>query len=834
LKLRRLYNLILLLVSITQLVSAQGTEVSGRVTDAATQEPIAFANVYFKGTQIGASTNFEGYFIISTTEKIDSVQASFLGYVSKTKAVQKGTKQVIDIQLEPTSFQLNEISITPGRNPAHRILDSVWAHRSDNDIRGLESYEYESYTKVQVDVDNISDKFRNRTIMKPFAYLFDSLEMAAGEDGRPILPIFVSETLSDYYYQKSPLQKKEHIRASNVTGVGMEDGSYITQFVGSSFHDYNFYRNNLTILEHSVVSPISSEAIGFYVHILEDSMWIGNKWCYQIKLAPKREEDMVFNGTMWIQDSTWALVTLAVEVVGTANLNFVERLKIQQELEPSAAGPWLPVKTRILMDIEEPTDESFGMLAKVYVSNKDIDVNKEYDTKFFKDDLSVDKMAQVQADTFWQAHRHESLTDEDQTIYNLVDSIRDFPRVRTYIDVAKVLTSGYFQVAPKIEFGSYLLTYGTNVIEQHRFRLGFRTTNEFSKQFTLKAYGAYGLRDKRFKYGMVGETFLSRNNWTKIGYQYKHDLEGIGAPDDYEETNALLEAATQLGLLSRMNRVELHRFWFHTDLHRSVTQKIIFTNKFYSPEGDFVFAYFPNPDDPGPVKTTMRTTELAFETVWTPLETKLINDNKRTRLNVHKAPNFTFRYSVGLKGPLGGDFQYHKFNLGVSQIARMGIAGRGEYVLNYNKVLTPLPYLLLNTFPGNETVIRTLSTYNMMDFFEFVADESLMLFYVHHFDGVLMNRVPLMQKLKWRMVLSGKMAMGSLSDDNLRYLAPFDAYGDPVTAVNTLRPGQPYYEIGYGFENIFRFLRIQAYHRLSYTENRRSNFGVKGSVYFNF
>ena len=833
-KLRHLYSILLLLGLFSRLGHAQVTKVSGRITDATTAEPIAFANVYFKGTQTGASTNFEGYYTISTTEKVDSIQVSFVGYVARSKSVVSGTSQVLDIQLEPTSFQLAEITITPGRNPAHRILDSVWVKRDDNDIRALKSYQYESYTKVQVDVDNISDKFRNRTIMKPFTYLFDSLDVAAGEDGNPILPIFVSETLSDFYYQASPLQHKEHIMATNVTGVGLEDGSYISQFVGSSFHDYNFYKNNLTILEHNVVSPISSEAKGFYVHILEDSLWIGNKWCYQIKLVPKREEDMAFNGTMWIQDTTWALVKLSVEVVGTANLNFVDRLKIQQELAPTDAGAWVPIKTRILMDVEEPTEESFGMLAKVYVSNKNVKANETYEQKFFKDDLTVDAMALEKTDTFWNNHRHEALTAEDQTIYNLVDSIRDFPRVRTYIDVAKVLTSGYFRVSPKFEFGSYLLTYGTNVVERHRFRLGFRTTGQFSKRLTLKAYGAYGLRDQRFKYGVITEGFLSRKNWTKIGYQYKHDLEGIGAADDYEETNPLLEAATQLGLLQRMNKVELHRFWFHTDLHRTVTMKLIFTNKFYSPEGEFVFAYYPDLNDLGTVKSTMRTTELALEATWSPLETKLINDNKRTRLNKNKAPTFTFRYSMGLDGVLGGEFSYHKLDMRVNQIARLGIWGRAEYIVSYNKTFTPLPYLLLNIYPGNETVIRTLATYNMMDFFEFTADESLMLFYVHHFDGMLMNRIPLMQKLKWRLVLSGKMGMGSLSDENLNYLAKQDAYGQLVTPVNTLIPGKPYYEVGYGFENIFRFLRIQAYHRLSYTQGRRSNFGVKGSVYFNF
>ncbi|MGB0430808.1 MAG: DUF5686 family protein [Bacteroidia bacterium] len=830
-RLRILYSFLFLFV--INNLQAQ-TAVSGRITDAQTNEPIAFANIVFKGTTVGTTSDFEGYYTLSSSENVDSITVLFLGYKQKTKVLKKGTKQVIDFQLESSDFQLDAIDILPGENPAHKILKKVWVNKNAHDIRSLKSYEYESYTKVQVDVDNISEKFKNRTIMKPFSYLFDSLEMAAGEDGNPVLPVFVSETLSDYYFQASPFQKKEVIKATNVTGVGMEDGSYISQFVGSSFHDYNFYKNNLTILEHNVVSPISTEAIGFYIHILEDSMFVGNKWCYQIKLVPKRPEDMVFNGTMWIQDTTFALVKLSVEVVGTANLNFVERLKIQQELAPTSATAWIPVKTRVLMDVEEPTPESFGMLAKAYISNKNVSVNKSYTDKFFKDDLTVATDALAKGDDFWSENRHEKLTREDQSIYGLVDTIRNFPRVRTYIDIAKILTGGYIKMTPKVEFGSYLLTYGTNVIEQHRFRAGFRTTGQFSRRFTLKGYGAYGLKDQRFKYGAQGELFLSRKNWTKIGYQYKHDLEGLGAPDDYEDLNPLLEAATQLGLLSRLNRVELHRFWFHTDLHRSIVQKVIFTNKLINPEGDFVFAYYPNNSSSSTPASSLRVSELAFETVWSPFETKLINENRRTRLNVNKAPSFTLRYSLGLNGVLGGNFAYHKLDFSVNQIARFGIAGRGEYVLNYNKTFTPLPYLLLNIYPGNETFIRTIGTYNLMNFFEFVSDESLMLFYVHHFDGLLMNRVPLMRKLKWRMVLSGKMAMGSLSQANLDYLAPYDEFGNATTPVKTLQPLKPYYEVGYGFENIFRFLRIQAYHRLSYIDGEANNFGIKGSVYFNF
>lgn len=832
-KRKNLYSL-LFLVFFAQWGVAQVTTIYGRVIDAKTQEPIAFANIVIQGTAVGTTSDFEGHYELVSNESVDSVVVLFLGYEKRVKPIKIGVKQELNFQLQPTDFQLEMVDILPGENPAHRILKNVWANQEKNDIRSLSSYQYESYTKVQVDADNISSKFRNKRIMKPFDYLFDSLEIAAGEDGNPILPIFVSETLSDYYFEDDPPRKKENIRATNVTGVGLQDGSYISQFVGSSFHDYNFYKNNLTLLERNIVSPISTEAIGFYIHILEDSLWIGNRWCYQIKLVPKRKEDLVFNGTIWIQDTTWALVKLSVEVDGNANLNFIERLKIQQELAPSDAGPWVPVKTRILMDVEEPTKETFGMLAKVYISNKDVKVNQTFAPKFFKNDVTVDRMALARTDTFWERHRHEALTQEDQTIYSLIDSIRDFPRVRTYIEIAQVLSTGYIGITPKLDYGSFLLSYGTNIVEKHRLRAGFRTTGSFSKRFTLRGYGAYGFRDDRFKYGVVSNLFLDRKTWTKVGYQYKRDLEGIGALDDYEDLNPLLEAATQLGLLERMNRVELHRGWFHTDLHRSVTQKVIFTSKHYTPEGAFVFAYYPDVEDPETVRSTMQTTEVALETRWSPLETKLINDNRRSSVNVNKAPSFTFRYALGLQGLLGGDFAYHKFGFQVKQIARLGVLGRAEYIAKYDKTFTPLPYLLLNVFPGNETFIRTLATYNLMDFFEFVADESFMLFYVHHFDGILANRVPLLRKLKWRTVLSGKMALGSLSDNNLRYLAENDAQGRAVTPVRTLKPWQPYYEIGYGFENIFRFLRIQAYHRLSYLDDGANSFGVKGSVYFNF
>ena len=316
-----------------------------------------------------------------------------------------------------------------------------------------------------------------------------------------------------------------------------------------------------------------------------------------------------------------------------------------------------------------------------------------------------------------------------------MDTLRNFPKLKSYVEVAKMVSSGYINITPKIEFGSYLLLYGTNVVERHRFRIGFRTTEYMSPYYKLRLYGAYGLNDQRFKYGGSAEVFVSRKNWIKLGYQYKHDLQGIGIPDLFEE-DPLLEAASQLGLLERMNFVDQHRGWFQMDLHRTLTQKIAFSSKVMRPEGEFVFAW----QDPKTqeLKVNMRVSEISYQLEWTPKETRLINGNSRLNINVNKAPDFTLTYRYGFDGLLGSDFEYHKLSLDMRQIARLGIWGRAEYVIKLNKTFTPLPYLMLDIFPGNETFVRTLETYVLMDFFE----KAYLAIGRQHFNDLVIDYLP--------------------------------------------------------------------------------------------
>jgi len=397
---------------------AQKTVITGKVTDAETGDGVPFANVYFDGTTIGTSTDFDGFYKIETDKATDSLVVSYVSYQTRKKAIKKGATQNIDYQLASSEETLKAIVITSGKreNPAWEYLRGVLDHKSENDKRRLSAYEYDSYSKVELDVDNISDKFKEKKLVKQIIGVVDSVENLAGEDGKPILPLFISETISKYYYRDSPTKRKEEIEKTRIKGVGVDDGSIVSQLVGSSFQDYNFYESWIQIAGKDFVSPISESWRLFYDYELQERTEIDDIWCYRIDFQPKRKEDLAFVGTMWItDDSTFALKRIDVTVPKAANLNFIEKIKIQQDLKRIDDGKdiedktketaWLPAKTRILVDVGQINDQWAGMLLKSYSSAENIVINKPRELKFYKDAIVVDEEATNSTDEFWQENR---------------------------------------------------------------------------------------------------------------------------------------------------------------------------------------------------------------------------------------------------------------------------------------------------------------------------------------------------------------------------------------------------------------------------------------------
>jgi preprotein translocase subunit Sss1 len=381
---------------------------------------------------------------------------------------------------------LKEVVINSGENPAWRILRKVWSNKDSVNKDHLNAYQCESYTRIELAADNI-DNLKKSPLLKQFAYIFDSLKIEAGEDGKEVLPIFISETSSDQYFLKNPFRRKEYIKATKITGVGLSDGSTTTQYIGSTFQEYNFNDDWLSILEKDFISPIARGGLQFYKYYLVDSMLLDGKFCYEIKVIPKREQDLAFTGTIWITDSTFALKRISVEVGKSANINFIERIKIQQDLMPVGSHVWAPVRTRLLIDVQEPTKNSFGVIGKFYLYNKNWVVNQPKDLKFYDDKIERADDYQSKPKNYWEAERPEKLDPITLHIYDIVDSIKEIPKVKNYTKVGKILGTGYIDIGDKFQIGPWAMIYGYNEVEGSRFRLGLRTTYSFSKNWILKS-----------------------------------------------------------------------------------------------------------------------------------------------------------------------------------------------------------------------------------------------------------------------------------------------------------------------------------------------------------
>jgi hypothetical protein len=396
----------------------------------------------------------------------------------------------------------------------------------------------------------------------------------------------------------------------------------------------------------------------------------------------------------------------------------------------------------------------------------------------------------------------------------------------------------------KFEIGPYLLMYNHNNVEGSRFRLGGRTNISFSNRWLIDGYIAYGTKDNRLKGSLQTEYFLNRERWSKIGLQFRYDIENVGSLDEFYSPNTFLTFATTFGGSDKMDMTQTFRTWIETDLFKGMTGKLVITHKTFDPVSpDYYFAWYS--DKAKTIKSVNYITgEVALILRYQLRATYVQDGVRRFPVNFNKYPAFSFEYYRGVPGFLNGDFRYGKIVAGVYQNFNVGGFGTIEYDLSFTKVSDQLPYPLLVTLAGNQSVFRTNRTYNLMNYGEFVLDEAMEMSMTYHMNGLIMNWLPLIKRLHWRTVVGARAAFGSFNDQlngfydpvyNRNAILPQSINGNLLTRFNTLSFDKPYAELSYGIENIFRFLRVDLIQRLTWLENPDAHrFGVKISGVFRF
>ena len=832
-KIKKLLYLISFLLLSFSVQAQQETIITGRVTEKGANSGIPFVNIYFKGTFIGTVTDFDGNYSIKTSSPKDSIFVSLIGYKSKAKLVKKGQAQKIDFQLSPEALNLTTVEVRPGVNPALRIIKNAQKNKAKYNRDNLRTIQYTSYTKQEADVDNVTAKMRRWRLFRGFTKLWDSLDVLAGEESKANLPVMMSEVISDIYYHKEGDKRHEDVDAVKIKFVGMKDGSAVSQLTGTDFQSYNFCNDNISLQGKDILCPIAENAMLFYSYYLIDSVTIDQMKCYKIDCRPKNKKDLAFTGTLWITDTTFAIKQLDVEITPEVNIDWVERARIQQIMIPTDTDSWVPEQTRTMVDYSTVTTKFVSLVVRTYNSNKDFIVNKPKNNKFYETRINYAENALTKDTAWWRTNRYEKLNPLEAKSYDMIDTVRSIPFIKKGVNILYFLFSGYKDVGP-IDLGHYLQSYAYNLYEGSRINLGFRTNAKFSKDWIIRGYAGYGFRDKGFKYNLQVERILSRYPWRVVGGQYRNDIDFIGSNYSYvnnmnlgQSPNNIFNTFSHIGNISKLVKQQEYRVWYVNSFNNGITSTLTLQNIVSTP---LFPVYYGDPFHIIEEQKYSRS-EVVLDLRYAANERYVQNGNERINLGNKKALVVDLSFLQGIKNILGSDFNYSKVNVTISNRFKISGLGSSNVYVKFGKVFSQVPYTLLEIPRGNETYFFANNNFNIMNNFEFVADQYVEAYWQHHLNGLLFNRIPIIKELNWREVVGLNMAYGTLSSKNKDFNSQ-----NTFTVMDDV----PYFEADLGIENIFNVIRIDYLYRLTYNDdpykqnyeianpgNKITNWGIK-------
>ncbi len=794
---------------------AQTYTISGKVFDSESKEPLPFVPVLIKGTTVGSTTDFDGNYSITTDKKGDSLISTYVSYKKLTRPISRGVNQTVNMPMVLEGVNLLEVVVKAGENPAHRIIRNVIANKEYNNKIKLDAYQYETYNKVEFDLNRIPKEMRDRKLFKPIKFVFDNVDSAnSGE--KPSLPIFITEAISDVYYRSNPTLKKEVIRANKITGI---ENTSVTSVMGDMYQNINVYDNHILVFNKDFVSPISDNGFFYYKYYLEDSLFIGSTRCYQIRFKSKRPQELCFSGNMWISDTTWAVKRLEMSIPKDANINFINAANIVQEFT-QVDSTWMLSKDRLVIDFAMNKNQ-VGIYGRKTTSYKDFKINQPKETKFYEfgDKIVVEDSALLYSNDFWDKNRHDSLSIREKKIYHMIDTIKTLPVYRTWVDVLTIFVSGY-KVVNNFEIGPYFNLVSYNRVEGLRTRFGGRTSSKFSRWYELQGYVAYGFKDEKFKYSLGFKSFISKKPHRQlIGMTYKSDYEILGQSQNGFSQDNIFASLFRTSPLTNLTRVDQTYAWYEREWVDGLTSKVTLIGRTITPLIANAYTYYKN-DGSIATKENIRNTEVRLNMRFAYKEKFISGDFSRISLGT-KWPVMQVTYAKSLQNAFRGEYDYQKVVLNLSDRIRLiSLLGYTDYTAEVGKIFGAVPYPLMELHGGNETYVYDYMSFNMMKYYEFASDQYASVGLFHHFEGLLFNKVPLLKKLKWREVVTCKALWGSVNEKNRKTLIF-------PTTLNALG-NEPYVEITAGIENIFKVFRIDALWRSTYLRPKAiDNFGVK-------
>ncbi len=851
-----------LLTFICFVLNAAAQFVQGEVTDEATGETLPGVHVYYmddKSTLV--KTDINGKYKIAY--RPGSLVYSMMGF--EIKALEIKSAQRLNVKLREKASSLQEVKVERKRkkysrknNPAVEMMRKVIAAKKNSNLRQHDYLSYMKYEKMTMALNEFTEKVFQDDHFKHFPFLKEHVEIYP-ETGKLILPLTVEEKMSQIIYRKSPKTEKNIIIGQRNEGVTslINTGEIFTGMLSDCFTDIDIYQDQVRLLQYPFTSPISTaSAIRFYRYFIEDTLVVDKEKCYRIDFTPNNPQDFGFSGSLYIlADSTWRVKRAEIGIPSRSDVNFVEHMKIVQDFEPLPSGEQVVVNNKMLIQMELASwIQKFQVERVVKYSGWDFTPIAE--RKFnFKGDTKLEPSAQMRDEAFWEEQRPTPLSKGENTMDLFMQRLYNIKGFKQIIWVGKALVENFVETSvnperpSKVDIGPINAMIGSNSVEGFRLRASAQTTANLNKHWFFRGNAKYGFGDQRWKgmgevtYSFNEKDYLPREYPVRnLKFTYENDVASPSdkfVPTDKDNVFVALKWAP----VNHMNYYERYNLlldweWenglrFHAQARREWNEGA--GDLFYQPMNGTANPIMDSPTNIHKIKFTEFTAGFTFQPGAT-----YINTKQRRLTTNFDAPIMGLSHTTGVKGLLGGQYDYNFTEATLYKRFWLRSWGKMDFMLKgglqWNKV--PYPFLIMPA--ANMSYIIEGYTFSLMQNMEFPTDRYGSMMFSWDLNGKILNRIPLIRKLKWREFIGVNMLWGQLTDKNnpflesnyndnkLFYFPGSYVNGNYEYASRVLNPRRPYVEIVAGLHNIFKIFHIQYVHRMNYIYPGTHKWGIRG------
>ena len=849
-----LKHIVCLMVLLAGVLSATGqqavTQITGLVRDSLSREAVPYATVTLIGTDEGTIANDKGGFTINSRATFSKLRVTAMGYTPREVPVKAGQGSVVLVDLVPSGVELNEVVVRKGKekyskknNPAVEMIKKLRQRRDDNDPRRFPNYGYTQYERMMMGFGNLDD-----VIKKPEEQAW--VEQYADTSlltGRQVLPVSIKETVARDWYSDNG--HKQLILGTKSAGIDEHiDQENIKKVLDDFMGEVDIFQNDVTLLTNRFVSPLSRIAVDFYKFYLNDTVTVDGERCAVLSFVPFTPQTFGFLGRLYVslEDTTMFIKRVAMGVPHDINLNYVEQMSIVQDYERAPNGSRLKVRdnVEVSMKLLSNLPEVFARRETVY---RDHNFERPEGGVFnFKSEQQIENSAAYMPDEFWQEYRPAEVRTTTATMQGLMKRLRGSKLFYWAEQVVVVLVNGYIPTAKvsKFDLGPLNTLISGNSLEGLRLRMGGMTTVNLSRHWFARGYLAYGTRDEKFKYmGSLEYSFTPKKAMDQefpihsLRLTHRYDVDKLAQHYLYtNQDNVFLTLKRHKDVRMqylRTTRLEYRHEWYN---HFSITLGL--EHNIHEATQYVPFMYCDN-------TTRNRYTQAGFtlQLRFAPGETFYQARSYRIPINMD-APIITLNQTYMPKGFMGSLHEVNKTELGLQKRFWFSAFGYADVIIKGEKVWSQVAYPDLLMPNVNLSYTIQPESYALMKPMEFINDQALSWDVTYWGNGILMNRLPLIKRLRLREVISLRGIWGSLSDKNNPNAVETQNLVSPSTSALFMFPSdapcqpmgnKPYMEAGVGLDNILTILRVDYVWRITYREHAGSDrHGIRIQLHFNF